>query len=158
MTSKHFDSSYGKTLYSEVDRWSISVWLLVLLLDLSIVFAIWAALDLKAVFVATAVVSTLSIWAFQKSSLRITVTQGWLLVGPAAIERAFIYDFQPLDKNQLRLESGRGANPLNYLQLRFWVKTGMKIAIRDPRDKTPAWIFSSKNGDRLKEVLEKVAH
>lgn len=158
MTSKHFDSSYGKTLYSEVDRWSISVWLLVLLLDLSIVFAIWAALDLKAVFVATAVVSTLSIWAFQKSSLRITVTQGWLLVGPAAIERAFIYEFQPLDKNQLRLESGRGANPLNYLQLRFWVKTGMKIAIRDPRDKTPAWIFSSKNGDRLKEVLEKVAH
>ena len=158
MTSKHFDSSYGKTLYSEVDRWSISVWLLVLLLDLSIVFAIWAALDLKAVFVATAVVSTLSIWAFQKSLLRITVTQGWLLVGPAAIERAFIYEFQPLDKNQLRLESGRGANPLNYLQLRFWVKTGMKIAIRDPRDKTPAWIFSSKNGDRLKEVLEKVAH
>ena len=158
MTSKHFDSSYGKTLYSEVDRWSISVWLLVLLLDLSIVFAIWAALDKKAVFLATAVVSTLSIWAFQKSLLRITVTQGWLLVGPAAIERAFIYEFQPLDKNQLRLESGRGANPLNYLQLRFWVKTGMKIAIRDPRDKTPAWIFSSKNGDRLKEVLEKVAH
>ena len=158
MTSKHFDSSYGKPLYREVDRWSISVWLLVLLLDLSIVFAIWAALDLKAVFLTTALVSALSIWAFQKSSLRITVTQGWLLVGPAVIERAFIHGYQPLDKDKLRLESGSGANPLNYLQLRFWVKTGMKIAIRDPRDKTPAWIFSTRNGEKLKEVLEKVAH
>lgn len=158
MTSKHFDSSYGKPLYREVDRWSISVLLLVLFLDFSIVFAIWAALDLRAVFLATALVSALSIWAFQKSLLRITVTQGWLLVGPAAIERAFINGFQLLDNNQLRLESGGGANPLNYLQLRFWVKTGMKISIRDPRDKTPAWIFSTKNGSRLKEVLEKVAH
>lgn len=90
--------------------------------------------------------------------MRITVTQGWLLVGTAAIERAFIYNFKILDSKEMKLERGLKANPLNFLEIRFWIPKGMKIEIRDPRDKTPAWIISSRETERLLQVLSNSEH
>ena len=158
MTSRHFDTNYGKPLYQEVIRWSFGLWIFVAFLDLSIIFAIWAALDMTATFVTLIVISILTIALYRKSALRITVTQGWLLVGPAAIERAYIHNFQILNKNEMRNMRGLQASPLNFLQIRFWTPAGIKLSIRDPKDPTPAWIISSRNGEQLIKVLEKSSH
>ena len=96
--------------------------------------------------------------AFNKSMLRITVTQGWLLVGNAAIERAYIYNFKALSSDEMKVARGVGAHPLDFLEIRFWSPKGVKASIRDPRDKTPNWILTSKNPERLVKVLENPEH
>jgi len=100
----------------------------------------------------------LTLYGFLKSQLRITVTQGWLLVGPAAIERAFIFNFRNLNGSEMRNARGAGGNPLDYLQIRFWVSTGLKMDLRDPRDKTTAWLISTQNGEKLISLLANPEH
>jgi hypothetical protein len=152
------DRRYGKTLYRESIRWSLAVWAFVIFIDLSIVLAIWAALSMGAVWITLLFLIALTLFAYFKSVLEIEVTQGWFLVGPAAIERAFIHNFKNLSSSEMKNVRGRNANPLNYLQIRFWVPGGISLAIRDPRDKTPNWIISSKKSGELIRVLENAEH
>ena len=100
----------------------------------------------------------LTLYGFFKSQLIITLTQGWLLVGPAAIERAFIFNFKNLNSSEMKNARGIGSNPLDYLQIRFWVSTGLKMDLRDPRDKTTAWLISTKNGEKLISLLANPEH
>ena len=127
-------------------------------MDLSLITAIWAALSISSTTIAALLIFILTFIAFNKTQLRITVTQGWLLVGPAAIERAFIHNFEKLDKNQMRKARGVESSPLDYFQIRFWVPGGISMKLRDPRDKTVAWKISSKNGVELIKVLGNPVH
>jgi hypothetical protein len=158
VSDKHQDQSYGRALYKEVLRWSLPVWAFIIFLDLSLLLAIWAALGNNATWICAVLLTPLNVFLFLKSRLKITVTQGWLIVGPASIERAFIHNFINLNSSQMRTARGVGANPLDYLQIRFWVPTGVKMDIRDPRDKTSAWLISSKNGEKLVSVLANPIH
>ena len=158
MPNIHRDQSYGRPLYKEVIKWSPTVWAFVIFLDLSILLAIWAALSISATWISGVILLALTLYGFLKSQLRITVTQGWLLVGPAAIERAFIFNFRNLNSSEMRNARGAGGNPLDYLQIRFWVSTGLKMDLRDPRDKTTAWLISTENGDRLINLLANPEH
>jgi hypothetical protein len=158
VADKHSDQSYGKALYKEVLRWSLPVWAFILFMELSILLAVWAALSNRATWITAFLLTPLTIFLFIKSRLKITVTQGWLLVGPAAIERAFIHNFKYLNPSEMRKARGIGGNPLDYLQIRFWVSTGVKMDIRDPRDKTTAWLISSKNGEKLVSLLANPVH
>jgi Protein of unknown function (DUF3093) len=139
-------------------RWSILTWSFVIFIDISIVLAVWAALPTLATVLTSIFLALATFFAYLYSALRITITQGWLLVGPAAIERAFIYNFKELGSSQMRAASGVAAHPNEFLQLRFWVRTGVKLQLRDPRDPTPAWLFSSKNPDKLVSVLSNPQH
>ena len=158
MSTRHSDRNYGKPLYVEVIRWPIWLWILAIFLDSSVVLAIWAALPGLATWLTTLLLIIATLIASIYSTLRITVTQGWLIVGPAAIERAFIHNFKELDSKEMKLERGINANPLNYLQLRSWYSTGVKAELRDPRDKTTAWIFTSRNNKKLVAVLANPDH
>ena len=158
MRGRHGDGNYGKPLYVEVIRWPNWLWTFILFMDFSLIFAIWAALSITSTAIATLIIFILTFTAFNKSQLRITVTQGWLLVGPAAIERAFIYNFESLDKSQMRNARGIESSPLDYFQIRFWVPGGLSLQLRDPRDKTIAWKVSTNNGDELSKVLGNPVH
>ena len=152
------DRRYGKSLYRESIRWSFPVWAFVIFIDLSVALAIWAALSMSATWITLIILTALTLFAYFKSTLKIEVTQGWFLVGPAAIERAFIHNFKNLNGEQMKSSRGRNAHPLNFLQIRFWVPGGISLAIRDPRDKTPNWIISSKRSEELIRALENAQH
>lgn len=158
MRTRHSDRNYGKPLYVEVIRWSPLLSLFVLFLDASVVLAIWAALPGMPTWLTIIFLSIATLAAFKYSTLKITVTQGWLIVGPAAIERAFIHNFKALNSSEMKRERGIGAHPLNYLQLRAWYSTGIKADLRDPRDKTTSWIFTSRNSEKLVSVLANPDH
>ena len=158
MSSRHSDRNYGKPLYQEVIRWSFWLWAFVIFLDLSILLAIWASLPMRATWITLFILVLITFMAFKKSALRITVTQGWLLVGEAAIERAYIHNFKSLSSDEMKVARGVGAHPLDFLEIRFWSPKGVKALIRDPRDKTPSWIITSKNPEKLVKVLENPEH
>ena len=92
------------------------------------------------------------------TTLRITVTKGWLLVGKAAIARAYIHNFLPLAKEELQLARGRNLDPAAYLNIRFWIKGAVKMDIRDPKDPTPYWIVSSRRAKDLINILSLADH
>lgn len=144
---------FGTPEYSEIIRppW----WLLLVVLILASTFslAIWAALG-NWITLAFSVGELLLIsYAAYSSTFHISVTKGWLIVGNAAIERAFVHNFSQLEKKEMRLAQGRELDPAAYLAIRFWLGTGIKIDLRDPKDPTPYWLVSSRNPEKLKNAL-----
>ena len=73
----------------------------------SLSLAVWAAIGSQAALIISVIQIALLILAAQQSSLTITVTKGWLLVGPAAIERAFIHNFEALEFKEYKRIRGR---------------------------------------------------
>ena len=124
----------------------------------SLSLAVWAAIGSQAALIISAIQIALLILAAQQSSLTITVTKGWLLVGPAAIERAFIHNFKALEFKEYKRIRGVDADPASYLQIRFWVSTAIKIDLRDPKDKTPYWLISTNRANELAKVLNVADH
>ena len=124
----------------------------------SLSIAIWAAIGSQAALIISVIQIALLILAAQQSSLTITVTKGWLLVGPAAIERAFIHNFKALEFKEYKRIRGVDADPASYLQIRFWVNTAIKIDLRDPKDKTPYWLISTNRAIELAKVLNVADH
>mgnify|MGYP003339596196 FL=1 len=158
MNSRHTDSSYGRALYQETIRWSLLLWAFILFIDASIILAVWAALSSIATWICAIAICVLTLYLLVNSTLRITLTQGWLLVGSAAIERAFIYDFKAMDRKAMALARGVNGNPLDFLQIRFWVNTGIQMKLRDPRDKTTTWLISTRRPDELVKLLSNPKH
>ena len=124
----------------------------------SLSLAVWAAIGSQAALIISVIQIALLILAAQQSSLTITVTKGWLLVGPAAIERAFIHNFKALEFKEYKRIRGVDADPASYLQIRFWVNTAIKIDLRDPKDKTPYWLISTNRANELVKVLNVADH
>ena len=124
----------------------------------SLSLAVWAAIGSQAALIISVIQIALLILAAQQSSLTITVTKGWLLVGPAAIERAFIHNFKALEFKEYKRIRGVDADPASYLQIRFWVNTAIKIDLRDPKDKTPYWLISTNRAIELAKVLNVADH
>jgi hypothetical protein len=154
----HRDQSYGRPLYQEVIGWSLSVWAFVIFMDLSILLAIWAALSISATWISGVILLVLTLYGFFKSQLRITLTQGWLLVGPAAIERAFIFNFKNLNSSEMRNARGVAVILLTIFKYDSGYSTGLKMDLRDPRDKTTAWLISTQNGEKLISLLANPEH
>ena len=124
----------------------------------SLALAIWAALGNEAVIIACVLQLALLFFAQEKSSLKITLTKGWLLVGPAASERAFIHNFKALDFSEYKRIRGVDADPASYLDIRFWVNTAIKMDLRDPKDKTPYWLISTNRANELAKLLNVADH
>jgi len=124
----------------------------------SLSLAVWAAIGNQAALIISVIQIALLILAARQSSLTITVTKGWLLVGPAAIERAFIHNFKALEFKEYKRIRGVDADPASYLQIRFWVNSAIKIDLRDPKDKTPYWLISTNRANELAKLLNVADH
>ena len=124
----------------------------------SLSLAVWAAIGNQAALIISVIQIALLILAARQSSLTITVTKGWLLVGPAAIERAFIHNFKALEFKEYKRIRGVDADPASYLQIRFWVNSAIKIDLRDPKDKTPYWLISTNRANDLAKLLNVADH
>ena len=131
------------------------LWLLAFIyfMFLSLVIAIWAALGNRPA-VLTLIASTAGILAiafFVKTE--ISVDEKELRVGKAHIDLRFIESAIALDKNELRLARTRDADPAAYLAFNFWVSTGVKITLNDPRDPTPYWLLTTRRAKELTSTL-----
>ena len=94
--NRHKDLSYGSPLFQEKLNWSFGLWGFAIFMSASLSFSIWVALGLLPTIIATVLLIILLALAANSSALKITVTKGLLIVGPAAIQRAYIHNFQPL--------------------------------------------------------------
>ena len=117
---------------------------------LSLVIAIWAALDTTAT-IGSFILATLAIPIIAKSlTSKISITENELRIDRAHIERKYLGKVTVLDSDAMRLLRTRDAA---YLAIRFWASKGVKIELIDPRDPTPYWLITSKRGDELAASL-----
>jgi len=142
-------------LFKEVIR--PPLWLLAFtyFMFLSLVIAVWAALGNFSALV-TLIALTLALLAIAvtaKSEVRIIEDE--LVIGKAHIGVKYLAGVEILDKNAMRLLRTRDADPAAFLAIKFWMSTGVKITLNDPRDPTPYWLVSCKKGKELKSTLYK---
>ena len=157
-SARHRDKNYGVALFQEKLRAPIWVIAFLLFLMSSLSIAIWAAVGFWPLVAASAVELMFIALYIRATTLKITVTKGWLLVGSAAIERAFIHNFEVLDTPSMHKARGVDFNPAAFLAIRYWVTTGLRMAIRDPKDPTPYWLISSHRASELAKLLNLADH
>jgi hypothetical protein len=133
-------------------------WLLsfIYFLLLSLVIAIWAALDNQSAFIAW-IVATIAIVAIAISARTvISIDEDELRIGRAHIELKYLDSVEHLSTDQIRLLRTRDADPAAYLAITFWIPTGVKITLKDERDSTPYWLVSSRKAEELTRTLYKL--
>ncbi len=142
-------------VFKERASWPIWLWAFLLFLSGSLSIAIWAALGntWAEVSILTQLVGLL--FLSQSTPLQIEVTADLLRVGPARIERKYISGVTSLTSEEMRILRGPKINTAAYMQIRFWISTGVKITISDPQDPTPYWLVSSKKAHQLAGALNK---
>ena len=142
-------------VFKERASWPIWLWAFLLFLSGSLSIAIWAALGntWAEVSMLTQLVGLL--FLSQSTPLQIEVTADLLRVGPARIERKYISGVTSLTSEEMRILRGPKINTEAYMQIRFWISTGVKITISDPQDPTPYWLVSSKKAHQLAGALNK---
>ena len=142
-------------VFKERASWPIWLWAFLLFLSGSLSIAIWAALGntWAEVSMLTQLVGLL--FLSQSTPLQIEVTADLLRVGPARIERKYISGVTSLTSEEMRILRGPKINTAAYMQIRFWISTGVKITISDPKDPTPYWLVSSKKAHQLAGALNK---
>jgi len=142
-------------VFKERASWPIWLWAFLLFLSGSLSIAIWAALGntWAEVSMLTQLVGLL--FLSQSTPLEIEVTADLLRVGPARIERKYISGITSLSAEETRILRGPKINTAAYMQIRFWISTGVKITISDPQDPTPYWLVSSQKAHQLAGALNK---
>ena len=139
--------------YKERSPWPIWLWLFLLILAASLALAFWAALGTRWGWITMLVEFLGLLFISQRSALTVEVTESELRVGAASIERKFLGAVEVLDADEMRKWRGPLSDPASYMALRFWISTGVKIAINDPADPTPYWLISSKKAQPLAAAL-----
>ena len=144
---------FGQDLYKESKKWGIGIWLFLIFLYLSFVIALLVSINTGATLAVSIPLLLIIIWNWFRTSLKIRVTKGWLIVGKAKIERAYIKEIIAYSPKEFVAQSRAELNVMAYFQTRPWLKSGVKIVLRDPKDPTPYWLIASCNPKKLKEIL-----
>jgi len=142
-------------IFTEVLRPPIWVLAFIYFMFLSLVIAIWAALDTTATMVTFAIATLAIPFIAQSLTSRIRVDQNELRIDKAHIELKYLGKVTVLDSDAMRLLRTRDADPAAFLAIKFWAATGIKIEVTDPRDATPYWLITSKRGEKLAALLTK---
>ena len=144
-----------KPIFKERSPWPIWLWLFLAFLAASLALAIWAALGTRWGWITALVQLLALLFLSQKSALHVEVSDKFLNVGKAQIERKFLGKIEVLSADEMRRWRGPLSDPASYMALRFWIPTGVKIEINDPNDPTPYWLVSSKKAQPLAAALSR---
>ena len=139
--------------FKERAPWPIWLWLFLLFLAGSLALAIWAALGTRWGVISMLVQFLGLLYLSQITVVTVEVRDGQLHVGGAHIDLKYISAVEPLSSDQMRQWRGPLADPASFTVLRFWITTGVKITINDPKDGTPSWLVSSKKAHPLADAL-----
>jgi hypothetical protein len=92
-------------------------------------------------------------WLSVLSSTRVTVDADGLRVGPAQLPAWAIGPAEALDRDQVRLARGAGADPRGFYPVRGYVPTAVRVGVDDPTDPVPFWLVSTRHPDALARAL-----
>ena len=134
-------------------RWSFSIWVTVIFLNLLIALTLWGVLDTQLTLALLAVSLLMTVAWAHSSEYDIVVNDKQLRVGKARIDLRFVGEITALDSHKMKVARGVEIDPSAYLAIRSWIKTGVKVTINDPRDPTPFWLISSKRFRELAAAI-----
>jgi hypothetical protein len=140
--------------YREVIR--PPLWLLVIIyfFFLSLTISIWAALGNNPAIVTLVVLSLTLITLYFKSGLIIEIDESEIRVGRAHLPREFFGEVLALNNQEFRRIRTRDADPAAYLAIRFWSSKATQIFVNDARDRTPYWLISTSQPEKLVTALK----
>ena len=140
-------------VFREVIRPPLWVLAFIYFLFLSLVIAIWAALDNRSALISW-IAATLGIIAIAiRWRTEITVDDKELRIGVAHIELRYLKEVSALSAQEMRLMRTRDADPAAFLALAFWIPAGVKIVLNDDRDSVPYWLISVRKSEELTRTL-----
>ena len=140
-------------VFREVIRPPLWVLAFIYFLFLSLVIAIWAALDNRSALISW-IAATLGIIAIAiRWRTEITVDEKELRIGGAHIELRYLKEVSALSAQEMRLMRTRGADPAAFLALAFWIPAGVRIELNDDRDSVPYWLISVRKSEELTRTL-----
>ena len=140
-------------VFREVIRPPLWVLAFIYFLFLSLVIAIWAALDNRSALISW-IAATLGIIAIAiRWRTEITVDEKELRIGGAHIELRYLKEVSALSAQEMRLMRTRDADPAAFLALAFWIPAGLKIVLNDDRDSVPYWLISVRKSEELTRTL-----
>ena len=140
-------------VFREVIRPPLWVLAFIYFMFLSLVIAIWAALDNRSALISW-IAATLGIIAIAiRWRTQITVDEKELRIGQAHIELKYLKEVSALSRDEMRRMRTRDADPAAFLALAFWIPTGVKILINDDRDSVPYWLISVRKSEELTSTL-----
>ena len=140
-------------VFREVIRPPLWVLAFIYFLFLSLVIAIWAALDNRSALISW-IAATLGITAIAiRWRTEITVDDKELRIGGAHIELKYLKEVSALSAQEMRLMRTRDADPAAFLALAFWIPAGVKIVLNDDRDNVPYWLISVRKSEELTRTL-----
>ena len=143
----------ARMVFREVIRPPLWVLAFIYFLFLSLVIAIWAALDNRSALISW-IAATLGIIAIAiRWRTEITVDDKELRIGGAHIELKYLKEVSPLSAQEMRLMRTRDADPAAFLALAFWIPAGVKIVLNDHRDSVPYWLISVRKSEELTRTL-----
>ncbi|MYS88033.1 DUF3093 domain-containing protein [Embleya scabrispora] len=139
--------------YSERLGVPASWWALTVLMAVSGAL-VGLAFGLVATIVLASVLGALTAWATSAyGAVRITVTETELLAGRARIPLTALGAGVALDPEQARSLRMENANPRAFMVLRAYIPGAARIEVTDPADPTPYLYLSSRNPQRLVDVV-----
>ena len=140
-------------VFREVIRPPLWVLGFIYFMFLSLVIAIWAALDNRSALISW-IAATLGIIAIAiRWRTEITVDDKELRIGGAHIELRYLKEVSALSAQEMRLMRTRDADPAAFLALAFWIPAGVKIVLNDDRDSVPYWLISVRKSEELTRTL-----
>jgi len=140
-------------VFREVIRPPLWVLAFIYFMFLSLVIAIWAALDNRSALISW-IAATLGIIAIAiRWRTEITVDDKELRIGGAHIELRYLKEVSALSAQEMRLMRTRDADPAAFLALAFWIPAGVKIVLNDDRDSVPYWLISVRKSEELTRTL-----
>lgn len=116
-------------------------------------FLVGAPINIYAGIIAGIVMFAVVGWTLFATSPVIEITPSVLRVGRAQIEREHVgraYAFRGEDS---RLATGPALDGRAFMCFRGWISSVVRIDITDPADPTPYWVASSRNPERIAEIL-----
>ena len=146
----------SEVIFKEVIRPPLWLLAFIYFMFLSLVVAIWAALDNRSALIAWILATVALIAIARAARSEIQVTEKELRIGRAHIELKYLDSVEHLSTDQIRLLRTRDADPAAYLAITFWIPTGVKITLKDERDSTPYWLVSSRKAEELTHTLYKL--
>jgi len=87
------------------------------------------------------------------SSPTITVSATEVHVGRATITRKLLGNVTVIDKQDQHLAKGPQLDARAYLSLQPSVSGLIRLEIKDPKDPTPYWLFSTRKPDLVAELI-----
>jgi len=88
-------------------------------------------------------------------STKVSVDDGELRVGDAHVPLELLGEVEVFTAKDKRKAMGPNLDPAAFVAHRGWIGPMVRVALNDPEDPTPYWLFSVRSADQLADLLRK---